>query len=354
MHRFAVGVAVALVVATPGARAAPAAFPKPITLLTTKGSLDAFGQDGSWITWIDSYQRCSRIVQIKNLETHKTLPLLRPGSPTCDAVENLGAFEDTIALAGRRALWGYVNVSNTVYDTDLFTAAPGSRERRLRGVEVVGGLEEDAGTARAVPISGDRGTLVYADISETGSRPERGVIRVTARSASTIPGTEHTRLVAAFAQRLALVRAIPQEPPAEDVLTTRTTVVDVRHVPTGAVQSSFALGERTVDAVAFDGERIALLFRGAATVVEIRDLAGGLVSALPVPASTVGLGLSGRWLVYSVGRSIRVTDLRSGATAVVLTPKAYPFALSVEGRRAAWAESRRNGPDVIRAIVLPR
>jgi Tol biopolymer transport system component len=64
-------------------------------------------------------------------------------------------------------------------------------------------------------------------------------------------------------------------------------------------------------------------------------------------------GISGRWVVYRTGKTIRTVDARTLKTAVLARATAEPVGLSVSGRRVAWAENVA-GRGRIRAIMLPR
>lgn len=129
--------------------------------------------------------------------------------------------------------------------------------------------------------------------------------------------------------------------------------VEVRRWHNGLLARKFR-GRGRVEAVALGDNRIAVLTgTRARKLIEIRRLDGHLLRATTVPR-TVGLDLAmaGRWVVFRTGRTLRVLDVRSGATSVLTRAGGNVVGLSIEGHRIAWGEWRR-GPDRIRAIVLP-
>ena len=55
-------------------------------------------------------------------------------------------------------------------------------------------------------------------------------------------------------------------------------------------------------------------------------------------ASSQVLDISGRWIVYRVGRYIRIVDDLGGNRLLVIA-LGSPISVSIEGRRVAWAEN---------------
>ena len=95
----------------PNAAGSPSALPVR-TLLEVRGSIQGFAQDGRYITWANpspayvNRRACTRIVQLRDLRTKKTWPLLSKKSSLCEEIGRLGGFQHRMALAGTRALWG--------------------------------------------------------------------------------------------------------------------------------------------------------------------------------------------------------------------------------------------------------
>lgn len=181
--------------------------PKVRTLLEVRGSIEGFAQDGNHIAWANAAEGCRRLVQLRNLSTGKTVPLLARNGPTCSRSVELGGFQHRMALAGTRALWAYVSVTNTSFGFTVLSAAPGDRSERVLGhARISGGLEDPDGFG-PLPLAGDAGTLVYADISNWGYSEPLGVYRVT-RRAALIDDTRNTVAVAASGGRVALARGV--------------------------------------------------------------------------------------------------------------------------------------------------
>ena len=183
----------ALVIGAPNA--APAPRPSVVTLLTVRGSIDGFAQDGHRIVWANAADPCRRRIHIRALSTGATANL-----PCGD---DFGAMQDRMALAGMRALWATVHPGNTYFQFTLYTAAPGDRKARE-----VGDVETEGG--RPVPVAGDRATLAYADISDTDESEGAQGVFLVARRRTYLPGTEDTSALAASGRRLALARRVGQ------------------------------------------------------------------------------------------------------------------------------------------------
>ena len=110
---------------------------------------------------------CPRIVQLRDLRTNKTWPLVARKSSLCDEIGYLGGFQHRMALAGTRALWGLVTVSNSSFHVALYTARPGKPAHSLEMVHMQGGLEADY-PFRPVPVAGDGSSLVFAHTGDSG------------------------------------------------------------------------------------------------------------------------------------------------------------------------------------------
>jgi WD40-like Beta Propeller Repeat len=198
------------VVLPSSSRSARQPWPAPRTLLRV-GGLAGFAQDGDRIAWIDVNQPCARWVQIRNLATKATRPLLGRTGPTCNISRDLGGFGQRMAPAGQRALWSYFTVSLSHFQISLFTAAPGSRERSPAHFEVYGGFEDKDHAPPEVPMAGDRNALVFAGFEEeTGPTIVPGsAFRVRYRS-SAVRGTQLTSAVAAHGKRFSVARHRPR------------------------------------------------------------------------------------------------------------------------------------------------
>lgn len=106
--------------------------------------------------------------------------------------------------------------------------------------------------------------------------------------------------------------------------------------------------------LALESTRVAALFNAEGRrLLELRTRAGKFIRRRMLGAGADDLAMSGRWLVYRVGATIRAIDTSRWSDTVLTAARGTVVGLSVEGRRVAWGE-QRTGTDVIRAITLPR
>jgi Tol biopolymer transport system component len=109
--------------------------------------------------------------------------------------------------------------------------------------------------------------------------------------------------------------------------------------------------------IAWGGSQFALLIPRSKkqATIEIRSADGKLLRSVNVPRPWFDqFSMSGRWLVFRVGQTVRLLDAVTGrATVLAQAPKASIVGLSIDGRRVAWAESTNNRSR-IRVVVLPR
>src|SRR5438552_10550751 len=161
--------AVALVTAAPvgavsTAASAPAATPK--TLVSVRGSIGGFAQDGNRVVWLWSGgRRCRDFVQLRNLRTRKQVPLAAKRGATCPPAD--GFIAGSLALAKDRALWAVYSATggNTVinYAVYVVSGQPGARDRVVYGFgeEIE---KDDSGDAPnpEVGMAGDGPTLAFA------------------------------------------------------------------------------------------------------------------------------------------------------------------------------------------------
>lgn len=205
----------AIVVATPTASGSPATL-RVRTLLEVRGTIEGFAQDGRYITWANpdpayggNRRACPRIVQLRDLRTTKTWPLVARKSSLCKDIGYLGGFQHRMALAGTRALWGLVTVSNSSFHVALYTARPGKPARSLEMVHMQGGLEADY-PFRPVPVAGDGPSLVFAHTGDSEFQEPYGVVRVGGKGMALLADTKYTSAVAVQGGRMLLAR--PVEP----------------------------------------------------------------------------------------------------------------------------------------------
>src|SRR5947208_9034112 len=119
--------AVALVTAAPvgavsTAARAPAATPK--TLVSVRGSIGDFAQDGNRVVWLWSGgRRCRDFVQMRNLRTRKQVRLAAKRGATCPPAD--GFITGSLALAKDRALWAVYSATggNTVINYSVYVVS---------------------------------------------------------------------------------------------------------------------------------------------------------------------------------------------------------------------------------------
>jgi Tol biopolymer transport system component len=178
------------------------------TLLETRGLIEGFAQDGNRILWADSSKASDKYVRLRDLRTGKTWALTARTGGTCSQRPELGGMQHVMALAGKRALWAYLTVSNSAYHFTVYGAAPGDRrERRLDSIHILGGLARE-GPFRPVPMAGSGSILAFADISNAEENNPVGVYRV-ARRTTLMDDTHYTDALAASSSRIALGRKLP-------------------------------------------------------------------------------------------------------------------------------------------------
>ena len=132
------------------------------------------------------------------------------------------------------------------------------------------------------------------------------------------------------------------------------SAVDVRDARTGARIAVF-----TVPGYA-DTESLLTLSRSYLVVRTesdrlhaYRPRTGALVVSTRVPKNVGGIAVSDSGVVaFHVGRQIRAFDVQTRAARLIATAAAGPVGLSIDGRRLAWVENRRNRAR-IRAVTLP-
>jgi TolB protein len=132
------------------------------------------------------------------------------------------------------------------------------------------------------------------------------------------------------------------------------SAVDVRDARTGARVAFFtAPGYADSEALlALSRSYLALRVEADRLYVH-RPSTGALVASTRVPRSVGGIAVSDSGIVaFHVGRQIRAFDVQTRAARLIVTAAAKPVGLSIDGRRLAWVENRRNRA-TIRAVALP-
>jgi Tol biopolymer transport system component len=132
------------------------------------------------------------------------------------------------------------------------------------------------------------------------------------------------------------------------------TIIETRAAG-GKLLSSFEAPANVAD-VASAGSRFALLIGRSKTesTIEIRTSSGKPLRSVNVPRPWFDqFAMSGRWIVFRAGNTVRGVDAVTGKTGVLArAQKPSIVGLSIDGRRIAWAESTYKRSR-IRAVVLP-
>jgi Tol biopolymer transport system component len=130
----------------------------------------------------------------------------------------------------------------------------------------------------------------------------------------------------------------------------------------GAPAQTIILGSVTESrSVGLGGNRLAVLSvlaRSHEARITLFDAHSGAPQhVVPVPGGSPFelAGVSGRWVVFRTGKTIRALDASTLRTAILAVARDGPIGLSVSGRRVAWAENACSCTGGrIRALTLPR
>lgn len=320
-------------------------------LVTTRLTIAALAQDGSRVAWISG--GCYA-VRIRSLAARRTAVVGNAEATTCYSV-----VQPLLALAGRRALWVVSEAGNNIY-ADVVTGTAGARNRP---VEQVVGASGGSDGDYVTDVAGDGSTLVYSVISMsyldtcidpgqpceyfvTGGR----VMRVAGSSARKIPHLPPALELAASGRRIALVVAAHDAPGGGAVPSGEVDVVDadggavVSRVETTGTPVDVALGTSVL--------AVSTQTRPHAYAIEcFRAGTGERLAGMNVPARPNDLGVSGRHVLFRVGRSLRVFDAVAGGVRTVATAHSVPTAASIEGGRVVWVERWRGRSRIVEAAA---
>jgi hypothetical protein len=345
----------------------PPASGAPQTLLVWPTQIRAFAQDASFVAWIARAPNtvlpwCGR-TYIRSLATGRQRSFGTRTAPVCGG---------QLALGRNRALWTVDAglCGNCQYSVRVFTAA--LDDPRVAALATViawwdGGrhLTGLAADWRLRAFSRARYNQVATDPScleepvpcvfETlgGS-----VTRVVGRDRHPVPGVGPPAVMAVGGGRIAVApsaelwEGAPEMQPVDDgpvhVVnpTTGTSVATV--FPTGMVRA-LAL---SVDALAVLVERT-----DGSRVIERYALPAGtlLASTLVHRRTAAEIDVGGKWIVYRVGRRIRLIGPGGASRPLIHTSRTLstPIGVSIEGRRVAWV-TNGVGSHRIRALLAPR
>ena len=169
-----------------------------------------------------------------------------------------------------------------------------------------------------------------------------GIYRVVGRkSALLVKGSRATVAVAASGNDVAFVPAVGASTTDGHPLASAAVPVEVRDVPTGSLVTSISPNGVPV-AIALSGGTLAILGKTAGKLVlDWYEMPTGKpLGSLRLPPTTApALSVGDNAIVFRVGRSIRVVDLKTKRVRTIATAAATPVGLSIAGRRVAWAEN---------------
>jgi hypothetical protein len=341
--------AVVLALATAGA-ASSQGRAGPATLVTAKGPIAAFAQDGGQLAWasIDPGPACPWKLRIRLLAAHKQKAVNTGGGPTCASDTGFDPSHSTwLALAGTRALWTLYASGNNSY-VDLVTASYTSGDIQLQELVFSNGLGDGDHLGG---LAGDGSTLVYGVVHLGVSGPpdcdvdgtctlvvsSGQVKRVVGNHAVAVPGAQPPLMLAASGGSIAEVvaeSASSGEPaagsPATVVVLKAATGASVGSFSTATIPREIALAPKVVAVLETvpGGSRI-----------EFRTPAGLPIRTVAVPATASSLSLTNLRAVFRIGNSIQAVGVAAGGVHALAHAAATPVGLSIEGTRVAWAEN---------------
>jgi hypothetical protein len=345
-----------------GERQLAAAAPRPQTLYqTTKGTIDAFAQDGGLIAWFAPSKTACNTVNVVSLTygTQGQLPDESAGAPnvTCrwEVAPPVG-----LALAGNAALWTLREKGPAPFDYVLGAEATDRADRAERRFKEVAHTTKGPGLWLG-GIAGSGSTLVYGiatvaygdevaclsggaggscDLKIAGG----GVYRVNPRPKppTLIEGTAEVGAVAVAATdtSVAYVPAAAVNKLGAPVAAADQPI-EVRDSRTGALISranpqgtpiAIALSRTTLASLEQTPIGVALAWYDPASG---KRLGSRSMPAETSPELTVGDDL----IVFRVGRSIRAVGIASHKVLKLARAASTPIGLSLEGSRLAWGEN---------------
>ena len=138
---------------------------KPVTLLTAKGGIGAFAQDGPWLVWAQG-GACQSQVRIRRVGGGPTRSLLSRRGANCKGRFE-GSYTGSMALAGSRALWSLGSGSTATHFFSVRTSSLADRfDRMLIEPTISADTSADEPPWLGVPLAGDGPTLLYVDSNQ--------------------------------------------------------------------------------------------------------------------------------------------------------------------------------------------
>lgn len=339
-------------------------------------TIAAFAQDGGLVAWFaPSSKPCNDVWLWQLGSAQQRLPAQGAGNRnvTCDWQVPSGS---PVGLAvasngGSPALLWTLHESaaqSLRFDYVLGATSADPQERRF---QQVAHASHGAGLWLS-GVSGSGSTLVYGvaqvayknqvDCLSTPNAPgacdlkivDGAIYRVVGRKTPVkVRGTGAVVAVSASGSDVAFVRAVGTSSTDGHPLAAADVPVEVRDALTGSLVTSVSPTGVPV-AVSLSGGALAILSRTAGKLVlDWYEMPTGkpLGSVHVPPTTTPVLSAGDNAIVFRVGSSIRVVDLKTKSVRRIATAAATPIGLSIAGRRVAWAENLA-GHARIRAITL--
>jgi hypothetical protein len=331
--------AAVLVAGAAGARASQ----QPRVVLDEPGGIISVAQAGNWLAW----SRHGTVVKLRRADG---------GATTVFAVAGGSDFVP-VTVAGPRALWTSMAIGNNV-EGYVETGVAGSRTVRVLAHVTSGAIGDSTGVELG-GIAGGGTTLLFSVVDSAIDDPSTcdaqgyrctivyrggGVWRLAGDRKIRVPETPGAFLLAVSGGRVALVLPGTSRSPGR--------TVQVRELVSGRLvgESEAAAGVR---AIGISPSLVAVLVGNAKGPKRIEWHGPAAATALGTlalpPQAGDDLSVSGRRILFRVGRQLRLLDTRTRTSRTVAVGQRTPFSPSIEGDRVLWAENTHTG-SVLRTV----
>jgi hypothetical protein len=353
--------------ATGSAEHADTQLRQPVTLVNVAAPIYSFAHDDGMLAWEECCTggwETRSTIKVGGALDGRAVTVSRP-----DGGDGPYVMEE-FALGGRRVVWGgFVDCCNSGYG-EFETAAPGSKPKRLRGLD----LDYWEWGEYPTGAAGDGTTLVYSiatiepsygsdDQVDSWAVAGGGVWRVVGSKSVRVPHTPPTAMLAVARRAIALVPADQRRyhgPCSEknplgcaEVRIAPGARVEVRDAVNGVLIATFAPKGR-VAALGMDEETVAVVVRSGreARVEWYSANSGKPLGTSSVPRSIAdSIDVSGHAIVLHRGKTILAVDTGTRQIRDLALVSSPPVGLSIEGDRVAWAEKVGNR-GAIRAVTV--
>ncbi len=329
---------------------------QPRTLLTVRGPIYAFAQDGDRVAWVAGDAR----VRVRSLSTRRTW------------IVGTVSFKDRassamLALAGSRALWSFDAGGNST-EYPVVVGAPGHAPVEIAHLGY--GLRGMGDGHDLVGVAGDGRTLAYGWVAEAcAGEPYcntfEGPLVVTGGGISiatwapaprewfppVLAGAPPPALFAFTSGRVAVAAARASTPIGTAPRVAEDASVEVYDLA-GVLQLRVPFLGLVRD-VALSGRTLAVLLEqpNGSNVVQVFEVPNEqFVAGAFVPPAAADIATGSGGTIFRAGRDVYL--VRSERVRLLARAAARPIGLSIEGRRIAWAETT-HGKGRIRAVTAP-